>query len=198
MGYRNREVEIKLLVENTNKLPLAKEMVEGWVKTMYPEFDYVIGHATDLYWHAPDQGQGDFVRLRRTSDNRAQITMKGTDKDDITNRIEIDLEVEDYRQARILMEGLHGEPVEKVQKRYHVYFLENDDTTISVYQVTKDPRVFVEIEARTKRRVKELTKSLLDFDQNFKYSWVNSSLYKIFVEKTKMEVAPVGLFMENS
>lgn len=195
MGYRNREIEIKLLVENSSKLPLVKETVEDWVKSMYPDFDYVIGNATDLYWYAPDHGKGDFVRLRRMSNSNAQITMKGTDKDDITNRIEIDLEVDDYKQARILMEGLHGEPIERVKKKYHVYFLENDDTTISVYQVAKDPRVFVEIEARTKKRVRELTSALLAFDENFQYTWVNSSLYNMFVEKDEMEVQPVDNFL---
>lgn len=195
MGYRNREIEIKLLVEGTSKLPLMKETVEAWVTSLYPDFDYVIGNATDLYWHAPDRGQGDFVRLRRTSGNKAQITMKGTDKDDITNRIEIDLEVDDYKQARVLMEGLHGDPIERVKKKYHVYFLENDDTTISVYQVTKDSRVFIEIEGRTKKRVRELTAALLAFNDNFQYTWVNSSLYNIFVAKDGMETQSVDNFL---
>ena len=194
MGYKNREVEIKLMA-NSSSLPNVMRDVEAWVESINPVLDYLEGNATDLYWDAPERGKGDFVRLRRNSTN-AQITMKGTDKGDIINRIEIDLEVEDYKQSKILMEALHGEPVEKVKKKYHVFFLENDDTTISIYQVAKDDRVFVEVEARTKTRVKALVKSLMSYSK-YRYDWINSSLYNIFVEKSIMHVLPPSDFLEN-
>lgn len=205
MGYRNREIEIKLspILKNggtVSSLPAVNGWIEGWVERIMPEFEYIIGHATDYYWDTPKHSDGDFVRIRRIGD-RGQITLKGTDKKDITNRIEIDLQVDDYKQARTLMGAVHGDPKERVKKKYHVYFLESDDTTISVYRIDKDENVFIEVEARTEKRVKELTTSLSQYmnelDEEVRLMWVKQSVHDVFVEKQKIKHYNIKDFLEG-
>jgi len=158
--------------------------------------DVIIGNATDLYWKAPVKGLADFVRLRKNPDG-AQITMKSTDRGDSIDRVEIDLEVDDYKQARELMLALHGEPMAEVTKRYHVFFLENRDTTISVYQIKNDDRVFVEVEARNLRRLKQLVR-LIATDRRTEYEWVSSSVFSMFVQKKKMMTKSLLEFLEGT
>lgn len=196
MGYKNREIEVKLLIDEDGSLPYYRKLTEKWLEECDAGcgFDYVKGNASDLYWNAPSKGVGDFVRLRKNPGDNAQVTTKSTDRKDITNRIEIDLEVDNYKQARILMEALHGDPVESVKKRYHVYILENKDTTVSVYQIDNDKRVFVEIEARSEKRVRELVSSFTEFVDH-ECRWVKSSIYEMFVLKNNVETYPVSGFL---
>ena len=194
MGYKNRELEIKLMPVGVRKLEDMNATVRSWVETLDVESEYLVGDATDLYWHAPISSEGDFVRLRRTSGSRAQITMKSTDTEDITNRVEIDLEVDDHTQAKVLCLGMFGKVIEKVRKKYYVYFLENDDTTISVYQVKGDKRVFIEVEARSKRRIRQLTQSLMEYCGDMEFVWIKSSIYNMFVEKAPAQVSLIDNF----
>ena len=175
-----------------------RKVVEEWLSVEFPKYDYIEGNASDLYWHTPASSDGDFVRIRRLGKDRAQITMKSTDMEDITNRVEVDVEIEDYHQGLTLCKGLFGEPIESVKKKYHVYLLENEDTTVSVYQVSKDKRVFIELEARGVSRVRKLTKSLMDFCEDDEFKWIKSSVYDMFVEKQEMKVREVDDFLNKS
>lgn len=201
MGFRNRELEVKLSVNLDSGAPAyssACSFVEGVVKGIYPNYntedDLVIGNATDIYWNAPRSGIGDFVRLRKTSKG-AQITLKATDRGNNVDRVEIDLEVDDYKQAKSLMLALHGEPKATVTKKYNVYFLENDHTNVSVYQVKGDNRLFIEVEATSKKRLKEIIKGLLGAaDKEWRWSWVQSSIYDMFVCNKKPKEADIKEF----
>lgn len=185
MGYKNRELEVKLDLVDGQGYAATCAFVESVVQKLSPVYtvtdDMVIGNATDLYWNAPRAGIGDFVRLRQTSKG-AQITLKATDKGNNVDRVEIDLEVDDYKQAKALMFALHGDPKAKVTKAYQVYFLENNHTNISVYQVQKDKRVFVEVEATSRKRLKQIIRALMaDSDPKWSWNWIRSSIYDMFV-----------------
>jgi adenylate cyclase class IV len=195
MGYKNREVEVKMLAVGVKGLQTMVDRVEKALKT--DQTDIIIGNAADLYWKAA-QGPADFVRLRRVSNasNQGQITAKATDKGSNVDRVEIDLQTDDFKQAKALMYAVHGEPMAEVTKKYHVYFLENSDTTVSVYQVRNDDRVFVEVEARSQRRVKEIIKMLLA-DQLTEYMWVQSSIFDMFVRLARMKLKPISDFLES-
>lgn len=195
MGFKNREIEVKMLATGVRTLQTMVQRVERQLADSEP--DIIIGNAGDLYWPAPRDGQGDFVRLRRLSNasNKGQITLKSTDKGDNVDRVEIDLPQEDYKQAKVLMVALHGKPREEVIKKYHVYILENEDTTVSVYQVRNDDRVFVEVEARTRKRVKEIIKDLMA-DNLTEYQWVQSSVYDMFVQKKTMKLQDISKFLD--
>lgn len=198
MGYKNREIEIKLLVTGYN-YQTACDFVESTVKKLYPKYDteddFVVGNATDIYWPAPRDGVGDFVRLRKTSKG-GQITLKSTDKGSNLDRVEIDLEVEDYKQAKELMLSLHGKPQATVTKKYNVYFLESEFTNVSVYQVKGDGRIFIEVESKTKGRLKEIIKELLkDAEESSSWTWIQSSIYDMFVCGKKPKEADIKTFL---
>ena len=194
MGYKNREIEVKLLATSYVSLHHVNQIVESWVSDFHPEYSYIYGDASDLYWKTPKASEGDFVRLRRTN-SRAQITMKATDRGDITDRKEIDLEIDDYNQAKILMYGVHGEPLSSVRKRYHVYFLENEDTTVSVYQIFKDDKVMIELEARDEKRVRDMVLSLHESYPNLGLKWLRSSVFNMFVENKEPKSRPVESYL---
>lgn len=196
MGYKNREIEVKIEVVGTSDLYRVNKKIEEFVDKVYPDREYIVGDATDWYWHTPKQSAGDFVRLRRNNDG-AEITMKAVDKDDITDRVEIDLPIASWEQGKILMEGVFGSPVEKVRKKYHVYFLENEHTTISVYKVRGDDRIFIEVEARTKSRMTELTNQLKEFYPDHEFKRVKSSIYEIFVAKNKVQYEELDDFLDE-
>lgn len=195
MGYKNRELEVKMLAVGVKGLQTMIDRVEKAILSIHKDPDIVIGNASDLYWKAPVKGRADFVRLRKNTDG-AQITMKNTDKGDTVDRVEIDLEVDDYKQAKELMTALHGDPMADVTKKYYVFFLENKDTTVSVYQVKNDDRVFVEVEGRTKRRVKQLIQTIMAVSET-EYEWVSTSVYTMFVEKKEMVTKPIAKFLES-
>ena len=193
MGHKNREIEAKMLAIGVKGLHTMIDRISTVVATIQKDADVIIGNATDLYWAAPVPDLADFVRLRKNAGG-AQLTMKGTDKGDNIDRVEIDLEVDDYKQAKELMVALHGEPMAAVTKKYRVFFLENHDTNISVYQVKDDDRVFVEIEARNRRRLRQLISLVLSHSET-EYLWVKSSIYNIFVQKTEMAAESTALLL---
>lgn len=195
IGYKNRELEIKMLAVGVKGLQTMVDRIEKAIVSIHKDPDVVIGNASDLYWKAPVKGLADFVRLRKNTDG-AQITMKNTDKGDTIDRVEIDLEVDDYKQAKELMLALHGDPMAEVTKKYHVFFLENRDTTVSVYQVKNDDRVFVEVEARSKRRLKQLIQTIMTVSET-EYEWVSTSIYTMFVEEKSMVAKPMTKFLEG-
>lgn len=192
MGYRNREVELKLLVDGHSTMasverairPLLSELTDQQARPV------VVGCAADTYWAAPDESPADFIRLRILDEedargNPAQITLKSSDKGSNINRIEVDLGVSDHSQANKLLTLMLGDPLGQVTKRYTVFFLEDIHTTVSVYKVMKDKRIFVEVEATTLKRVKEITKILMD-QGGLKFTRIPQSLFEMFVVKTPM------------
>lgn len=196
MGWKNREIEVKALVEGVTSMNQLDALVLPFMTETYPEHEILIGKSFDLYWHPPKGSIADFVRLRRTSDDRAQITLKAQDKGDNVNRVEIDLEVHDYKQALALLKVLFGEP-EKLSKKYIVYFLEDEHTTVSLYQVTGDPNLFIETEAKTKTRVKELIRQMMKAFPGLTFYMIDKSLYKMFILKETPNKKPMEEFLKD-
>lgn len=84
------------------------------------------------------------------------------------------------------MENLLGGSGGTIRKTYYVYVLENEHTTVSLYRVHgDDDRIFVEVEARTKKRMLQLEdkvkKSLSE--AGFEVDRAEGSLFEMFVAK---------------
>lgn len=198
MGLKNREVEIKLLVEDIKTLPPVVAKIQALWETMSEEGEVLVGNASDFYWDTPNKSPADFGRLRKRSKGNGggQLTIKSTDKKDNIDRVEIDLDVDDHAQAYAFMTGLMGEPVAKVTKKYHVFFLEDEHTNISVYQIRGDDRVFVEIEAKTLKRVIQILNKVTE-STGYEYKWIKSSVYQMFVQQRQMVARPLEEFTKH-
>ena len=62
-----------------------------------------------------------------------------------------------------------------------MFFMDNKDTTISVYRVFSDKRVFIEVEARHQDKVDQIV-SILRKHLSYKLKNIDKSLYKLFVK----------------
>ena len=181
MGYKNREIEVKLLVKGITSL----KTVNNHLEKMFPDpEDLVIGKSKDVYFHPPVGSEVDFARVRFFPDrDGGQLTIKASDKGNNVDRIEVDVEVKDCDQAVKFLNHLLGrEPTGTLTKRYIVYFLDKRDTTVSLYQLVGDSRVFLEVEARSMAKVDKLLKELENI-LPYELERVNSSLFQLFVEE---------------
>lgn len=156
MGYRNREIELKLLVKNNSSFKDVSRLVFDNFKVI----SAIKGASRDIYWKAP-KSKKDFIRVRYLEDGRSQITLKKIDKGSTLDRIEIDLETASPKQSIILLEALLGKPMGSVKKKYHVYWVGDTETNISIYRVDKSKNIYIEIEStkistvdRLRRRLK--------------------------------------------
>lgn len=181
MGYQNREIELKLLAKNAesiDEVALKLEKVFNYKKT-------IRGKSKDVYWDPVKGCKADFVRLRHYPESWPQVTVKYTDKGSNFDRVEIDLSVESAKNATEIMKSLLGKPRGSVTKEYQVYFLDNKETNISIYKIEKDERIFLEIEARSKKKVLEIKKALNKYLPELGFSTVDKSLYQLFVAQKK-------------
>lgn len=181
MGFRNREVEIKLLVEGEESLDSVNNKLSRFLKKQ--SLNCTRGISDDIYWKTLPSSKADFIRLRHYPEGLAQITVKHTDKGDNFDRVEIDLEVADAKNATLIISSLQGKPIGKIKKKYIVYFLDDKETNVSLYQIANDKRVFIEIEARSKKKVFYLQKKINDFLSEYTLSPIKKSLYQIFLKK---------------
>lgn len=187
MGYKNREIESKLVVKQRYNGPVVNiRNVDRIIERAFEDEtkDYVEGTSNDTYWKTPNGAPVDFVRVREMSNGRCQLTAKGKDKGDNLDRIEVDLDVYGTPiQVTKFMENLLGSPGGIVRKTYCVYVLENEHTTVSLYRVHGDDKVFVEVEARTKKRMlqmeEKVKKSLME--SGLEAERVENSLFEMFV-----------------
>lgn len=199
MGYKDREIEWKLLTDGFVSIaPVEKIITQLLLDVNNGDRGCrptIIGCASDTYWSAPEESPADFVRLRVLDDtdehgNPAQITLKASDRGGNVNRVEVDLGVSDHSQANKLLTMMLGDPLGQVTKRYTVFFLEDVHTTISIYKIVRDKRVFVEVEARTLKRVKEITRILVERG-GLCFTRIPQSLYDMFVLKKEMTPEPL-------
>src|SRR5574338_54120 len=72
--YKNREIEVKLLVEGVNSM----KIVDKHLQTMFPDpEDLIIGKSKDVYFNPPDDSKADFARVRFFPDREGgQMTIK--------------------------------------------------------------------------------------------------------------------------
>jgi len=178
MGYRNREIEIKLKVSSNKTTRINMENLSNIIQKGLINFKKEVGSSTDLYYYSPFNKSA-FIRLRK-SGKKSQITTKIKDRDSILDRVEIDLEITDPKQAEIFLDTVFKQKAGEITKKYIVFILENEFTTISIYKVLFD--VFIEIEATTIKRILELedkiTKSLND-SCNLKR--IDKSLFEMYI-----------------
>lgn len=189
MGYKNREIESKLVVrQKPGGASVTMRNIDKIIEKAFEDEteDYAEGTSNDTYWRAPLGALADFGRVREMSSGRCQLTAKGKDKGDNLDRIEVDLDVHGTSlQVIKFMENLLGGPGGIIRKTYYVYILENEHTTVSLYRVHGDDRIFVEVEARTKKRMfqmeEKVKKSLSD--NGFDAEREEESLFEMFVAK---------------
>ena len=177
MGFRNREIETKLILKSYPSLDSVAIKVQKLFG--YKCRDIIVGHSRDTYWKAPAGAKADFVRLRYFQDGTGQLTVKFSDRGTNVDRVELDLFIKDPKQARLVLIQLFGKPVGTVRKKYFVYFLENEHTTISVYKVDGDRRIFVEAEATTNGKMVRMINRLKKIPWEFYRS--DKSLYQLFL-----------------
>ncbi|MCM8763357.1 MAG: CYTH domain-containing protein [Candidatus Omnitrophica bacterium] len=181
MGFMNREIERKFVVKGVTQM----QAVRNYMDRTYPDpEEIIIGKSKDVYFNPPNDSKADFARVRFSHDSKkGQLTLKSSDKGNNVDRIEIDVEVEDADQAvefcKIL---INTEPSGIIDKRYIVYILDKKDTTVSLYQIVGDQRIFLEIEARALDKV---DKVLAEIKKDLPYALesLDKSLFQIFVEK---------------
>lgn len=202
MGYKNREIEMKFrLVSNKQTLGQYKKIFDSiymptheTLNVRTDTYDNLYhmesGRSVDAYWHAPygKKHKADFLRLRNMGHNQGQMTAKGKDRGNNEDRIEIDLEIYNLKQSRILMESFLGKPSGIVDKNYIVYEgakLENYGDTISIYKVKESLSIFLEIESNTKSGLEKLYKTLTKemSSRNIDLKREPRSLYEIFIKE---------------
>lgn len=176
MGYRNREIERKFILPDAT--------YEGAIQTVAQvlgTWESIIDDASrDYYWKVPQNLNADFLRLRFMPAGTGQLTIKQADRGDNTNRVEFDVEVTEPEHCRKMLTHLMGEPTGSIYKQYYVFFLENQDTTVSIYRVRGDKRIFCEVEARTLARVEQLVKQI---GAKMTMTPETRSLFQIFMEE---------------
>jgi hypothetical protein len=147
MKYK-REIERKYVIPNLD----YHQALTVLTNIFSPLSEYE-GVSTDTFWMAPDV---DFVRLR---ENTKELTVKITDNDSIEDRLEENIVVGDYDTARRFACATFGLPVGTLEKTFLVLELGNG-ATISLYEVTGDDRLFLEVEAESLTDVIEIEEVL--------------------------------------
>ncbi len=187
MGYRGREIEIKLLVPGT--YTHVCEELDALLATEKPIIR--IGSSLDTYWRVPAEldAEAQFLRVRERVGIR-QITVKGKDRGDNTNRIEVDVDsTSEVHKIHRLVRCVLGKPAGVVQKTYRVWELESEYDTVCAYEVTQpvnDVGVIVEVEARTERRMLELEELVVGRISRYGVfpTRAPGSLFELFIVKS--------------
>jgi adenylate cyclase class IV len=180
MGYKNREIEKKYVVaDSKHTFKKVCDLVDALFKnTIFSEK----GSSKDFYWHSPRPSAADFIRLRNMPDGTGQLTLKRADRGSNINRIEIDVEIPNPKQTHKFLNQLLGRPVGTIHKDYSALFIDNNETSVSVYKIKGNPKVFIEIEARSLSLVNKISKqisSVIEMRQE------KRSLYQLFFRETK-------------
>jgi len=177
MGHKNREKEKKFVVPGVTldeSVAILKKIIPDCKRT-------IVDASRDYYWTPPREFNADFIRLRYMPDGTGELTIKQADRGGNTNRVEIDVEVKDPDQCKKFWEHAVGPVTGSVYKDYHVFFLDDDEhTTLSLYRVRGDKRIFFEAEAKTIAQVDQLAKQV---GTAMTLEPESRSLYQIFIEK---------------
>lgn len=197
MALNNREIEVKLVALDENiKYADVIRKIKKFLKKEWPDYTEISGRSSDIYWKTPKNSKAGFIRLRKNPHGAAQMTVKSNDKGNNIDRIEVDVKVPEYKQAKEMLNVLMGDSQDVVTKKYKVFFLENDHVNFSVYHIEDDFHVFIEIEGTTLKRVKQLTKSFTEYS-GLDFLRVKSSVYNMFVEQKLMKTEPLFVFLEE-
>lgn len=182
MGYKNREIEVKLLVKGCKSLL----KVDSFCRELFKPIHTITDERTDYYWAAPAT---DFVRIRQLEKKKTgmgQMTVKKCDRGDNFDRLEIDLDIINACQGIKLKTAEYGIEPKKLKKRYTVLFLDKFDTNVSVYQIANDCNVFIEVESRSSKKVNKIV-DVLKKSLPFPLETIKKSLYDIFILNKGLE-----------
>lgn len=182
MSYKGREIEVKLRIQGVYLGTIAELL-----RLELPVSKSVYDSSTDTYWHLRDPGvRGDFIRMRELG-TTVQVTVKGKDKGNNTDRIEVELETFSSKAVvRGLLTAAHGRPAGKITKTYHVFWLvgESEHTNVSCYAIEGDEQdVYIEIESTGIDTVLELeakVRTLLD-REDIQVERAQGSLYELYI-----------------
>lgn len=177
MGHKNREIEKKYVIADQTKT--YNQVLTLFNTFFLEEADLVIkGAGRDDYWHPMDPSKADFIRVRPMPDGSCQLTIKYTDKGSTLDRVEIDVPIKEPAQAHAFMSQLAGPMAGGIFKKYTVFMMDQKDTSISLYKITGDSRVFVEIEARSVGKVDKLYRAV---NEIISITHEPRSLYQLFL-----------------
>ena len=195
MGYKNREIEVKMVVMK-GQCPLND--ISDINRSISNHFSksrlkYIEGFSADTYWNKINNPHKiGFFRVREMEDGTCQLTVKEQDKGNNYDRVEIDVGSYDSpKQAILLMTQLLGPNLGVIKKKYYVHVLDSDHEekpTVSVYQIKGDNRVFVEIEAHSSNeveRLKEEVAEVLRLPFGVHLEVETNSLFSIFIKGAK-------------
>ena len=184
MGYRNREIESKLIVSNPE---IGLDRVNQILNDVFggEKERMLFGSSLDIYWPLGQEVAADFLRVRER-DRSVQVTVKGKDRDTNLNRMEREFLTTDSLATVIgVFTAALGKPTGCVGKTYYVYFLGKVDT-VCCYTITEPvgfDRVIVEVEAHSQNRMLQLeAKVLEEFSRrDIQIERAPGSLYEMFV-----------------
>jgi len=171
LNGNNREYEYKFTSTQ------AMNTLASVIKANFKVIGTKKGSSYDIFWEPKITDTCDFVRLRHFDKIKGELTLKHTDKSTIRDRFEVDVPVSNTDQARILLTMALGKPKGDLYKIFTVYFLDKFGTNISIYQITKDNVVFVEVESNTMKKARRITNQLKKL---LKLKVENRSLYTIY------------------
>jgi adenylate cyclase class IV len=202
MAKGNREIEVKFASLSSYKH--IYNNLSYICEQLNPDFELIRGVSTDSYWLTPKISKAQFVRLRKNPNRPAQLTVKGEDNGNNVDRVEIDVDC-DFKQANELMTFAYGEPL-VVKKKYDVFFLEDEHTNVSMYQVHgrtveidgKEVKpIFIEIEAQSMSRLLEISQQFSKLTNINSMWWVKSSIYDMYVAEKKVKTSTLEAFFEQ-
>ena len=189
MGHRSREIESKLVVKSNIDLNMANVLLDELFGTDKDKL--LFGSSADTYWTVSDPGvSADFARMRER-DGIRQLTVKGKDKGNNLDRIEIDIDcTSEPRDIIKFFTALLGKSVGKVGKTYYVYWItKSEHDTVCCYTVRSGeadhPNVFIEVEATTTEKMLDMEKRVIDkfVEKGYAIERAPGSLYEMFVIK---------------
>lgn len=152
MAGNNREREVKFYVSNLSKYGQQILALGGQLKKERV-------HEVNLRLDTPDRllsSSSQLLRLRKDVRNRVTYKGPGTIEDGVRSRVEIEFEVDNYDNARILFENLGYEVVMVYEKFRTTYAL--DDAEIVLDEMPYG--FFIEIEAGNPGTIRSLAEKL--------------------------------------
>lgn len=176
MGFNNRELEKKFHAIGKTPSSIVK-IIESLLSSRFVIDRNFSGSSIDYYWKSPNPKTADFLRLRLDT---SELTVKHTDKGNVSDRVEIDVPLVDVNQTYAFMNQVFGKPQGKIIKHYTVMSIDDHNVEISVYKVKGSKITYVEVEARNQKRLDwfvELIKAKV------KLKLLNKSLYQLVLKQ---------------
>lgn len=171
----NREKEIKL------ESKLKYSQIVSILTNLLPISTVIKGRSTDLYWKSLTS-RADFMRFRTLSEHLGELTVKHTDKSSKADRLEIDVTVSEPKKIKEVLTRALGAHIGSIHKIYTVFLIDEKGSNVSVYNIPKEKRTFIEIEATNQKLVKKLYNIIKN---DIKHDIINTDLFTLFLKRNK-------------